>query len=107
VGASGVEEAVRKSLTEAPFALKQLSEQSGISYDVVRSWKSGRRRPSREGARRLAAGLEEKAGELLALAQAVRRSLDNGIRPGAGERARPAAGAASATAGARSRQRAD
>jgi ribosome-binding protein aMBF1 (putative translation factor) len=74
--AEDLETVVRRCLGEAPFALKQLAAEARISYDVVRSWKSGRRRPSREGARRLALGLEEHANRLLELARGIRDGLE-------------------------------
>jgi transcriptional regulator with XRE-family HTH domain len=71
-------EKIRRVLREAPFAMRQLAADSGLSYDVLRSWRSGRRRPSRQSAQRLAAGLERRGEQLLGLAQELRREADPG-----------------------------
>jgi transcriptional regulator with XRE-family HTH domain len=65
-------EKIRRVLREAPFAMRQLAADSGLSYDVLRSWRSGRRRPSRQSAQRLAAGLERRGQQLLELARELR-----------------------------------
>lgn len=69
-----VAETVRRALREAPVGLKELAAESGLSYDVVRSWRSGRRRPHPESARRLARGLRTRAALLKGLAEAVERA---------------------------------
>jgi transcriptional regulator with XRE-family HTH domain len=62
----------RRVLKDAPFAMRQLAADAGLSYDVLRSWRSGRRRPSRASALRLAAGLEGRGERLLDLARELR-----------------------------------
>lgn len=69
---------VRATLQEAPFAMRQLAEDSGLSYDVLRSWRSGRRRPGRRSVRRLADGLQQRGERLLELAASLRRVADSG-----------------------------
>jgi len=69
------EDMVRRALREAPFALRQLAAESGLSYDVLRSWRSGRRRPSRASIRRLADGLASRTASLDALVGEL-RALD-------------------------------
>ena len=58
---------------ETPGAMRQLAEESHLSYDVLRSWRSGRRRANPESARRLAAGLAARAEQLQAFARELRR----------------------------------
>ena len=65
-------EVIGRVLREAPFAMRQLAADSSLSYDVLRSWRSGRRRPSRGSAQRLAEGLERRGERLLALASELR-----------------------------------
>jgi transcriptional regulator with XRE-family HTH domain len=65
-------ETIRRVLRDAPFAMRQLAADAGLSYDVLRSWRSGRRRPSRSSAQRLAEGLERRGQQLLALARELR-----------------------------------
>jgi transcriptional regulator with XRE-family HTH domain len=71
-------ENIRRVLREAPFAMRQLAADSGLSYDVLRSWRSGRRRPSRQSAQRLAAGLERRGEQLLTLARELREEAGGG-----------------------------
>ena len=68
-------DSVRRALREGPFAMRQLAEESGLSYDVLRSWRSGRRRPNRESTRKLAAGLSKRADHLRTLAAELRQQL--------------------------------
>jgi transcriptional regulator with XRE-family HTH domain len=67
-------ELIRTALKEAPFAMRQLAADAGLSYDVLRSWRSGRRRPSRASAARLAAGLQRRGELLQRLAQELREA---------------------------------
>lgn len=69
-------ELIRRVLRDAPFAMRQLAGDAGLSYDVLRSWRSGRRRPSRTSAQRLADGLERRGQRLLTLAQELRQSAE-------------------------------
>ena len=64
---------VQAVLREAPFAMRQLAAESQLSYDVLRSWRSGRRRANPESARRLAAGLAARADRLQVLARELRQ----------------------------------
>jgi transcriptional regulator with XRE-family HTH domain len=65
---------IRRVLREAPFAMRQLAADAGLSYDVLRSWRSGRRRASRQSAVRLADGLQRRGERLLELARELRTS---------------------------------
>ena len=78
-------ELVRNALREAPFAMRQLASESGLSYDVLRSWRSGRRHPNRESVRRLADGLAARAERLNNLSRELRRTVERPDR-GGGER---------------------
>lgn len=68
-----ITETVRKALREGPFAMRQLAADSGLSYDVLRSWRSGRRRPNPESVRKLADGLARRSDALRELARELRR----------------------------------
>lgn len=70
---SGITETVRRALREGPFAMRQLAADSGLSYDVLRSWRSGRRRPNPESVRKLADGLSRRSDALRDLARDLRR----------------------------------
>ena len=67
-------ETIRRVLRDAPFAMRQLAADAGLSYDVLRSWRSGRRRPSRGSALRLADGLERRGQRLLSLSRQLREA---------------------------------
>lgn len=66
-------EVVRSALTDGPFNTRILAEESGLSYDLLRSWRTGRRRPSPESARRLAAALDARGRRLQRIAQDLAR----------------------------------
>jgi transcriptional regulator with XRE-family HTH domain len=74
---------IRRVLQEAPFAMRQLASDAGLSYDVLRSWRSGRRRPSRSSAARLAAGLQQRGELLLRLAAELREAAAGSAAPAA------------------------
>jgi transcriptional regulator with XRE-family HTH domain len=76
---------IRQVLREGPFAMRQLAADSGLSYDVLRSWRSGRRRPSRQSAQRLAAGLERRGERLLSLSRQLRRAAEPPTADGTGD----------------------
>jgi hypothetical protein len=69
-------ELIGRVLHEAPFAMRQLAADAGLSYDVLRSWRSGRRRTSRGSARRLAEGLERRGERLLRLSRELRAATE-------------------------------
>lgn len=68
-----ITDTVRRALREGPFAMRQLAADSGLSYDVLRSWRSGRRRPNAESVRKLAEGLSRRSDSLRELARELRR----------------------------------
>jgi transcriptional regulator with XRE-family HTH domain len=70
---AAITETVRRALREGPFAMRQLAADSGLSYDVLRSWRSGRRRPNPESVRKLADGLSRRSDVLRELARDLRR----------------------------------
>lgn len=70
-----IDDCVRRALKDGPFAMRQLAAESGLSYDVLRSWRTGRRHPNRESIRKLAAGLTDRADRLKSLAGELRKLL--------------------------------
>jgi len=90
-------ETIRRVLRDAPFAMRQLAADSGLSYDVLRSWRSGRRRPSRGSAQRLADGLERRGEQLIALAGELRQAAGAADPPGGERPGRDAAPAGDTT----------
>jgi hypothetical protein len=69
-------EAVRTALRTGPFAMRQLAAECQLSYDVLRSWRSGRRRPNDASAALLAGGLRRRAERLVALAATIETELN-------------------------------
>ena len=68
-----LDDCVRRALRDGPFAMRQLASDCDLSYDVLRSWRSGRRKPNRESVRKLAVGLARRADRLRALAAELRK----------------------------------
>lgn len=64
---------IQRVLDEAPFSMRQLAEEAGISYDAVRSWAADRRTPRLENLEHLAAALERRGSRLHEIADAMRR----------------------------------
>jgi transcriptional regulator with XRE-family HTH domain len=65
-------EIVQRVLDEAPFSMRKLAEDAGISYDAIRSWATDRRTPRVESLENLAAALERRATYLRELAEELR-----------------------------------
>ena len=82
--ARNLTELVRRALATAPFTTRALSEESGLSYDLLRSWRSGRRQATSASARRLASGLEARGRELLALAKEIRKEAGSAVHRNSG-----------------------
>jgi transcriptional regulator with XRE-family HTH domain len=67
---------IQRILDEAPFSMRQLAEDAGISYDAIRSWATDRRTPRSENLAHLAAALERRGIRLCEIADEVRRITD-------------------------------
>jgi transcriptional regulator with XRE-family HTH domain len=67
---------IQRVLDEAPFSMRQLAEEAGISYDAIRSWAADRRTPRSENLEHLAAALARRASHLGDLANEIRRSIE-------------------------------
>jgi transcriptional regulator with XRE-family HTH domain len=65
---------IQRVLDDAPFSMRQLAEEAGISYDAVRSWASDRRTPRPENLEHLADALQRRASRLHAIADELRRA---------------------------------
>lgn len=64
---------IQRVLDEAPFSMRQLADEAGISYDAIRSWATDRRTPRLESLEHLAAALERRGERLREIADEVRR----------------------------------
>jgi transcriptional regulator with XRE-family HTH domain len=60
---------VQRALRDGTFSMRELAEESGLSYAALRAWSAGDRTPQPESLRNLASGLRrrmEMLGELAA-----------------------------------------
>jgi transcriptional regulator with XRE-family HTH domain len=69
---------IQRVLDEAPFSMRQLAEEAGISYDAIRSWAADRRTPRSENLEHLARALERRGTRLQAIADDVRQVTRSG-----------------------------
>lgn len=65
---------VERALKEGPFAMRQLADDAGVSYGVLRGWAIGRRTPTPENMRKLAIGFRERSQKLDKLATELERA---------------------------------
>ncbi len=65
---------VQRVLREGPFSMRQLAEDAGLSYGVVRAWAMGRRTPTPENLSRIADGFDRRAERLHAIVSELRRA---------------------------------
>jgi transcriptional regulator with XRE-family HTH domain len=66
---------IQRVLDEAPFSMRQLADEAGISYDAIRSWAADRRTPRTENLEHLAAAIERRGERLLKIADEIRRAI--------------------------------
>lgn len=72
-----IAQAIERALSEGPFTIQQLAEESGISYDTLYSWVKGRRVPRSENVRQLASGLERRADLLREIAETLKHAVES------------------------------
>jgi transcriptional regulator with XRE-family HTH domain len=63
---------VQRALREGPFSMRQLADDAGLKYDVLRGWAIGRRTPTAENLSRMADGFEQRAQQLRHIADELR-----------------------------------
>lgn len=66
---------IQRVLDEAPFSMRQLADEAGISYDAIRSWATERRTPRPENLEALAAAIERRGERLHEIAHDVQRAI--------------------------------
>jgi transcriptional regulator with XRE-family HTH domain len=67
---------VEKVLTDGPFSMNEIARATGLSYDALRSWATGRRTPRKENLRQLAAYLESHGKRLQDFADELREAAE-------------------------------
>lgn len=65
---------VQRVLRDGPFSMRQLAEDAGLSYGVLRAWAMGRRTPTPENLLRIADGFERRAERLHVIIVELRRA---------------------------------
>lgn len=65
-------ELVQRVLRDGPFSMRQLADDAGLKYDVLRGWAIGRRTPTAESLSRMASGFEQRAQQLQRIADELR-----------------------------------
>jgi transcriptional regulator with XRE-family HTH domain len=65
---------VQRVLREGPFSMRQLAEDAGLSYGVLRAWAMGRRTPTSENLSRIADGFERRTERLHAIITELRQA---------------------------------
>lgn len=65
---------VQRVLREGPFSMRQLAEDAGLSYGVLRAWAMGRRTPTPENLSRIADGFERRVERLHAIITELRQA---------------------------------
>lgn len=56
--------------------LQEVADEAGVSYSTLRAWADGRRNPSPDNLRKVAAVLERRGGELQAIAHGLREEAN-------------------------------
>ena len=59
---------VKNLLKQAPFTMRHLAEEAGVSYAALRGWAMGRRLPDPDSRARVSAALRRHAARLAQLA---------------------------------------
>jgi transcriptional regulator with XRE-family HTH domain len=66
---------IDRALDTATVSLQAIADETGVSYDTLWAWKNGRRNPSPENLAALADALERRGGELVKLAEQLRKEV--------------------------------
>ncbi len=69
---------IREAARIAAGNLEELASEVGVSYASLKAWMDGRRNPTPENLRRLAAVLERRGDELRELAEGLRKEAGEG-----------------------------
>lgn len=64
---------IQRVLDDAPFSMRQIAEEAGVSYDAVRSWATNRRTPKPDNLVQLADALHRRGDQLHAIGDELRR----------------------------------
>jgi hypothetical protein len=65
---------IQRILEEGPFSMRQLAEESGLSYDALRSWAADRRTPQPGSLQQLERALRRRGERLSTLADQLQQA---------------------------------
>jgi transcriptional regulator with XRE-family HTH domain len=74
MGSDDIVRLVQRVLRDGPFSMRQLADDAGLKYDVLRGWAIGRRTPTAENLSRMADGFDQRAQQLRKIADELRRA---------------------------------
>lgn len=66
---------IQRVLSDGPFSMQEIARETGLSYDALRSWATGRRTPQPENLEKLASYLDRHGKRLQDFAADVRREI--------------------------------
>jgi transcriptional regulator with XRE-family HTH domain len=66
---------IERVLGEGPFSMHEIARETGMSYDALRSWATGRRTPRAKNIHELAAYLERHGKQLQDFADELRQQI--------------------------------
>jgi transcriptional regulator with XRE-family HTH domain len=72
-GRKSIQTMIQRVLDDAPFSMRQIAEEAGVSYDAVRSWATNRRTPKLENLVQLADALHRRGDQLHRIGDELRR----------------------------------
>lgn len=67
-----IQRMLQRVLDDAPFSMREIAEEAGVSYDAVRSWATNRRTPKPENLVQLANALHRRGNQLHAIGDELR-----------------------------------
>lgn len=68
---------IDRALEGATASLEDIAAATGVTYDTLYAWRTGRRKPSPENLAKLADAIERRGGELQVLAEELRKAEDS------------------------------
>jgi transcriptional regulator with XRE-family HTH domain len=73
---------IQRVMSETPFSMRQLAEEAGVGYALVRAWSIGRRAPLPEAMLKVAGVLRSRGERLMELAQEIEDAVEKEAREG-------------------------
>ena len=67
---------IQRVLSEGPFSIQEIANETGLSYDALLSWAHGRRVPRKDSMERLAHYLDRHGKRLQDFADELRRAAE-------------------------------